>query len=107
MDNTKDTVAGIKETVMKKVERGFDTITGKAVLEQVASFAQEMDAVNTALATRIYELLDRQAKTEKEQVGMNAAILSIRKLVFVSIGLSLISLLLSLSTLIYSATRGR
>jgi len=38
-------------------ESVFDTVTGKAVFEKVAEYLQESEAVNTALATRIYDLL--------------------------------------------------
>jgi hypothetical protein len=43
-------------------ESVFDTVTGKAVFEKVAEYLQESEAVNTALATRIYDLLDRETR---------------------------------------------
>ena len=48
------------------VGRGIDTVTRKAAMEHVVKFAQETDAVNTAIVTRIYQVLDRQTKLEEE-----------------------------------------
>jgi hypothetical protein len=47
---------------LQSVESVFSTVTGKAVLEKVATYIQESEAVNTALATRIYDLLDRETR---------------------------------------------
>ena len=54
------------------IEGAFNTVTGKAVLEKVAAYLQEMEAVNTAMATRIYDLLDREAKTKKRLAAAEA-----------------------------------
>ena len=52
--------------VFDGIGKRMDTVTGKAVIEQVVKFAQETDAVNTAIVTRIYQILDRQTKLEEE-----------------------------------------
>jgi glycerol-3-phosphate dehydrogenase len=57
---------GLKDTVVGGVGKRIDTVTGKAVIEEVVRFAQETDAVNTAIVTRIYQILDSQANLEKE-----------------------------------------
>jgi hypothetical protein len=62
----KDRVFGIKDSVVSGIGKGFDTVTGKMVIEKVTEFAQETDAVNTAIVTRIYQLLDRQKTLEHE-----------------------------------------
>lgn len=49
---------------LQSVESVFSTVTGKAALEKVAAYIQESEAVNTAMATRIYDLLDRLAAAE-------------------------------------------
>ena len=63
----KDGVIRIKDSVVNGVGKRIDTVSGKAVIEQVIKFAQETDAVNTAIVTRIYEILGRQAKLEERQ----------------------------------------
>lgn len=60
--NAKDRAVAVKDSVVGKIEQGLDAITGKAVLQKVGEFVQEYEAVNTAMATRIYDLLDREAK---------------------------------------------
>jgi hypothetical protein len=55
--------------VLQSVETVFHTVTGKAVLEKVAAYVQESEAVNTAMATRIYDLLARE---EVLRVGIAA-----------------------------------
>jgi hypothetical protein len=50
---------------LQSVESAFGTVTGKAALEKVASYIQESEAVNAAMATRIYDLLDRDARLRK------------------------------------------
>lgn len=47
---------------LQSVESVFSTVTGKAALEKVAAYIQESEAVNTAMATRIYDLLDRETR---------------------------------------------
>ena len=47
---------------LQSVESVFSTVTGKTALEKVAAYIQESEAVNTALATRIYDLLDRETR---------------------------------------------
>jgi hypothetical protein len=47
---------------LQSVEAVFSTVTGKAALEKVAAYIQESEAVNTAMATRIYDLLDRETR---------------------------------------------
>jgi hypothetical protein len=37
-------------------------VTGKAALEKLAAYIQESEAVNAAMATRIYDLLDRETR---------------------------------------------
>ena len=61
-----DEVIRVTNSMVNSVGKRIDTVTGKAVIEEVAKFAQEADAVNTAIVTRIYQILDRQAKLEKE-----------------------------------------
>src|ERR1700739_124287 len=61
-----DGAISIKNSVVNGFGRGVDTVTGKAVIEHVAKFAQETDAVNTAIVTRIYQILDRQTMLEQE-----------------------------------------
>jgi hypothetical protein len=60
----KDGVIRMKNSVVDALEKGMDTVTGKAVIEKVDKFALAYDAVNTAIVTRIYEILDRQTKSE-------------------------------------------
>jgi hypothetical protein len=50
---------------LQSLESAFGTVTGKAALERVAAYIQESEAVNTAMATRIYDLLDRDARLRK------------------------------------------
>jgi len=54
------------------VEGAVNTVTGKAVLEKVAAYLQETEAVNTAMATRIYDLLDREAKLKQKFAAVEA-----------------------------------
>lgn len=103
LGKAKDRALALKDAVVEKVEHGFDTVTGKAVLEQVAAFAQEMEAVNTALATRMCELLDRQSKLEGELASAVAASSRNRKLIAISLILNLVSV----CTLGYLVVRGR
>ena len=56
----------LKDSVVNGIGKGIDTVSGKAVLEEVAKFAQETDAINTAIVTQIYQLLNRQTKLERE-----------------------------------------
>lgn len=48
------------EAALRPLESAFGTFTGKAALEAVAASIQENEAVNTAIATRIYDLQDRE-----------------------------------------------
>jgi len=48
--------------LLRSAESAFSTLTGKKVLEKVGQYIQESDDVNTAMATRIYDLLDRQGR---------------------------------------------
>jgi len=50
---------------VQSVESVFSTVTGKAALDKVTAYIQESEAVNTAMATRIYDLLDRQARLQE------------------------------------------
>jgi hypothetical protein len=45
----------------RSAESALGTYTGEGNSKEVAGCLQELDAVNTALATRIYDLLDRDA----------------------------------------------
>jgi hypothetical protein len=85
LKNAKDRARALKDSVVSKVEQGFDTVTGKAVLQKVAEFAQELDAVNTAMATRIYDLLDREAKLRERLRIVEADNRHYRKLVYASL----------------------
>jgi hypothetical protein len=103
LSKAKNQALAIKDAVVEKVEHGFGTVTGKAVLEKVSEFAQEMEAVNTALATRVYELLDRQSKLEGELVAAVATTNRNRKFIAISLILNLVSV----CPLVYFAMRGR
>ena len=59
--------------VLKSLESVFDTVTGRTVLEKIAEYVQESEAVNTAMATRIYDLLDREARLRKRVTAAEAA----------------------------------
>ena len=66
LKKARDKAIRLKSSMVNAVGKEMDTVTGKAVMEQVDKFAQEYDAVNTAIVTQIYYILDRQAKLEKE-----------------------------------------
>jgi len=53
------------EAALRPLESAFGTFTGKAALEAVAASIQENEAVNTAMATRIYDLQDREEALRK------------------------------------------
>ena len=52
------------------MESGFNTVTGRAALEKIAAYVQESEAVNTAMATRIYDLLDREARLSERVANL-------------------------------------
>ena len=81
----KDGVMRVTNSTVNAVEKRIDTVSGKAVIEQVAKFAQETDAVNTAIVTQIYYILDRQAKLEKEIKRMRNRLIVILVCFFVAI----------------------
>lgn len=56
---------GKSSDARRLTESAFGTVTGKAALEKVVVYIQESEAVNTAMATRIYDLLDRDARLRK------------------------------------------
>jgi hypothetical protein len=63
-DKAKDALRWLKtkgSDALQSAESAFNTVTGKEALEKVASYIQESEAVNAAMATRIYNLLDREA----------------------------------------------
>jgi len=64
----------------------LDTFTGKKVLEKVVEYIQENDDVNNAMATRIYDLLDRQA-------GVTARLSRVEKWLVASLALNGISII--------------
>ena len=53
------------EAALRPLESAFGTFTGKAALEAVAASIQENEAVNAAIATRIYDLQDREETLRK------------------------------------------
>jgi hypothetical protein len=53
------------EAALRPLESAFGTFTGKAALEAVATSIQENEAVNAAIATRIYDLQDREEALRK------------------------------------------
>jgi hypothetical protein len=57
--NFKESFGKAKGAVVSKVEGAVSMITGQAVIQDVAKFAQETDAINTAIVTRIYELIEQ------------------------------------------------
>jgi len=64
-DKAKDALTWLKSKgsdALQSVESAFSTVTGKAALEKVAAYIQESEAVNAAMATRIYDLLDRETR---------------------------------------------
>jgi hypothetical protein len=73
------------QDVINHIESTFDTVSGRAALQQIAAYAQESEAVNTAMATRIYDLLDREARL---QVRVAAAERKIRQLIWVTVAVS-------------------
>jgi hypothetical protein len=75
----------LKDSVVDGVGKRIDTVTGKAVIEEVVKFAQETEAVNTAIVTRIYQILDSQAKLEKEITRMRNCLIVILACFFVAI----------------------
>lgn len=81
----KDGAIRLKDSVVDGVGKRIDTVTGKSVIEEVVKFAQETDAVNTAIVTRIYQILDRQAKLEKEIKRMRNCLIVILVCFFVAI----------------------
>jgi hypothetical protein len=87
VDKTRDWLKGRKDATVAAVGHGFDTLTGKAALEKVAEFVQETEAVNVALATRIYELLDCEAKLRERLLKLEADNRKYRHLVVVTFAL--------------------
>jgi hypothetical protein len=64
-DKAKDALKWLRNKgsdAFQTLESTFSTVTGKAALEKVAVYIQESEAVNTAMATRIYDLLDRETR---------------------------------------------
>ena len=53
------------EAALRPLESAFGTFTGKSALEAVAASIQENEAVNAAIATRIYDLQDREEALRK------------------------------------------
>ena len=74
------------------VGEGLDTVTGKAVLREVGRFAQESDAINTAIVTRIYEILDSQKKLEMANESVKSRHRMTRRLVIASLVLDIVLL---------------
>jgi hypothetical protein len=67
-DKAKEALGWLKDKgsdALQLADSAFGTVTGKAALEKVAAYIQESEAVNTAMATRIYDLLDREARLRK------------------------------------------
>jgi glycerol-3-phosphate dehydrogenase len=81
----KDGAIRLKDSVVDGVGKRIDTVTGKSVIEEVIKFAQETDAVNTAIVTRIYQILDRQAELEKAIKRMRNCLIVILVCFFVAI----------------------
>lgn len=61
---TFDLFTDAKDATTNAVREKVDTITGKAVLEEMAKFAQETEAVNTAVVTHVLQLHDQHAKLD-------------------------------------------
>jgi hypothetical protein len=53
------------EAALRPLESAFGTLTGRAALEAVAAAIQENEAVNSAIATRIYDLQERDEALRK------------------------------------------
>lgn len=53
------------DAALRPLESAFGTFTGKAALEAVAAAIQENEAVNSAIATRIYDLQERDEALRK------------------------------------------
>jgi hypothetical protein len=68
--NALEWLKGKGSDALQSIESVFSTVTGKKALEQVAAYVQESEAVNTAMATRIYELLDREARLHKRLLAV-------------------------------------
>lgn len=74
------------------VGEGLDTVTGKAVIRDIGRFAQESDAINTAIVTRIYEILDRQKILEHSNEIANSRHSVTRGLVIASLAFNVVLL---------------
>lgn len=84
-DKAKETLGWLKDKgsdALQLADSAFGTVTGKAALEKVAAYIQESEAVNTAMATRIYDLLDREARLRKR---VTAAEKTVKWLIAISI----------------------
>jgi hypothetical protein len=67
-NKTKEVVEWLKSKrsdALQLADSAFGTVTGKAALEKIAAYVQESEAVNTAMATRIYDLIDREDRLRK------------------------------------------
>lgn len=49
----------------KPLEDVLNAVTGKAALNKIAELVRECEAVNTAMATQLYALLDREESFRK------------------------------------------
>jgi hypothetical protein len=58
-------LTGKSSDALQLADSALGTVSGKAALEKVAAYVQESEAVNTAMATRIYDLIDREDRLRK------------------------------------------
>lgn len=53
------------QSILRPVGSAVGAVTGQTALDEVTSYIQENEAINTALATRVYDLLERESVTSK------------------------------------------
>jgi hypothetical protein len=70
--------------LLRSAESALSTSTGKKVLEKIAEYVQESEAVNTAMATRIYDLLDREVRFRERLTAVEKQYASLRNWLLVS-----------------------
>ena len=63
---------GVIQVFKEAIKNGVDILTGKAALQEVISYIEEAEAVNTALATRICHLTEQNKLLEKRLKGVEA-----------------------------------
>jgi len=87
-----DWLKGKGSEALQSAESVFSTVSGKAALQKVAAYIQESDAVNTAMATRIYDLLDREDRLQDRVSKAEKTIRANSRLLLVSLVIHAVSI---------------